>query len=424
MLFITSMVVAISLVLFVQSLFSLYLMLYTWEHPERLARSAGPSAFLPPQLSFTVLLPARHEEAVIFETIRRVWAANYPKELLEVVVICHADDEGTIAEAGRAIAAIGSPRVRVEIFARPPINKPRGLNVGLRRSSNQVVTVFDAEDDIDPNIFNVVNTVMLEEDTGIVQAGVQLMNIRDHWFAIHNALEYFFWFKSRLHFHARVGMIPLGGNTVFVRRPLLERVGGWDENCLTEDADLGLRLSALGESIRVVYDARHVTREETPHSIGQFVRQRTRWHQGFLQVLRKASWRGLALRRQRLLALYTLTYPLFQALLTLLWPVMILTILGLKLPVLATMLSFLPLYALMFQFLASLVGAWMFTREYRLRMPLLMPIAMAITFLPYQLLLGISAVRAAWREARNQTNWEKTRHLGAHRNAPRIERSR
>jgi cellulose synthase/poly-beta-1,6-N-acetylglucosamine synthase-like glycosyltransferase len=284
--------------------------------------------------------------------------------------------------------------------------------------------VFDAEDDIDPQIFNVVNTIMVEEGTGIVQAGVQLMNIRDRWFSIHNALEYFFWFKSRLHFHARANMVPLGGNTVFVRRALLEKVGGWDQQCLTEDADLGLRLSALGESIRVVYDARHVTREETPDTISQFLRQRTRWHQGFLQVLRKGAWRGLATRRQRLLALYTLTYPLFQALLTLLWPVMVLTILGLKLPLAATMLSFLPLYALLFQFLAYLVGAWMFTREYQLAFPLWMPIAMSATFLPYQLLLGVSAVRAAWREARNQNNWEKTRHVGAHRNVTRIERSR
>ncbi|HEU5103618.1 MAG TPA: glycosyltransferase [Roseiflexaceae bacterium] len=419
MLFITSLVVAIALLLFAQSIFSLYLMLYTWEHPERLERSGGPRLFLPPQLSFSVLLPARHEQAVIFETICRVWYANYRHDLLEVVVICHADDHETIAEAERARAAIGSPNVRVETFYNAPINKPHGLNVGLRRTSNQVVTVFDAEDDIDPNIFNVANTIMLTEETGIVQAGVQLMNIRDHWFAIHKALEYFFWFKSRLHFHARVGTIPLGGNTVFVRRPLLERVGGWDQACLTEDADLGLRLSALGESIRVVYDAKQVAREETPDTVAQFVKQRTRWHQGFLQVLRKGSWRGLATRRQRLLGLYTLTYPLFQALLTLLWPVMILTILGLKLPVLATMLAFLPLYALLFQFLASLIGAWMFTREYRLKFPIWMPLAMTLTFIPFQLLLGVSAVRAVWREARNQTNWEKTRHLGAHREVAR-----
>jgi cellulose synthase/poly-beta-1,6-N-acetylglucosamine synthase-like glycosyltransferase/putative flippase GtrA len=421
------LVLAASLAMFAQSLFSLYMMLYSWEHPERLAASAGPQRFLPPSRSFTVLLPARHEEAVIYDTIRSIWAANYPKALLEVVVICHADDAGTIAEAGRAIAAIGSPRVRVETFEGGPINKPRGLNVGLARTRHEVVTVFDAEDDIDPEIFNMVNTVMLAEEVGVVQAGVQLMNFRDRWFSVHNCLEYFFWFKSRLHFHAAVGMIPLGGNTVFARRELLERLGGWDEGCLTEDADIGIRLSALGERIRVVYDAQRVTREESPATVGQLVRQRTRWSQGFLQVLRKGDWARLPRAGQRLLALYTLSYPLLQAALLLLWPLMLLMILWLDLPMPATMASFLPLYVLLLQFVVTAVGAALFTREYGLRLPPLMPAAMALTFLPYQWLLGVSALRAVYRELRRDHSWEKTAHSGAHRKpgqAPEAERER
>jgi cellulose synthase/poly-beta-1,6-N-acetylglucosamine synthase-like glycosyltransferase len=390
-------------------------MLYAWEHPARLAATAGPRSFVPPRLSFTVLLPARHEEAVIFQTIKRVVAANYPAHLLEIAVICHADDEGTIVEARRAIADSPSHHVFIDIFDSGPINKPHGLNVGLRRTSAEVVTIFDAEDDIDPDIFNVVNTTMLSEEVGFVQAGVQLMNFRDHWFSIHNCLEYFFWFKSRLHFHARVGMIPLGGNTVFIRRGLLERIGGWDEQCLTEDADIGLRLSALGEPIRVIYDPQHVTREETPESVRQFVKQRTRWHQGFLQVFRKGVWRRQPNLRQRVLAVYTLAYPLLHAALTLLWPVLLIAVLLLKLPVWVAIISFLPAYALVFQFLATLVGAWMFTHEYRLAFPATVPLGMAITYLPYQWLLGISAVRAVYRELRRRNNWEKTAHVGAHR---------
>jgi hypothetical protein len=45
----------------------------------------------------------------------------------------------------------------------------------------------------------------------------------------------------------------------------------------------------------------------------------------------------------------------------------------------------------------------------------LAPITTAITFMPYQFALGISAVRAVYREVTGQQDWEKTAHVGAHR---------
>jgi cellulose synthase/poly-beta-1,6-N-acetylglucosamine synthase-like glycosyltransferase len=404
-----------SLALTAHALFSLYLLLYSWEYPERLEASRGPATQREPSVGFSILLPARNEERVIGGTIKRIWAARYPRKLLQILVICHEDDIGTIKEVRRAIRQIGSRRVRLVTFSGEPVNKPRALNVGLAQAAHEVIAVFDAEDDVDPDVFSIVNTVMLEEKTGVVLSGVQLMNFTDHWFSVHNCLEYYFWFKSRLHFHAKVGMIPLGGNTIFMRRDLIDRVGGWDANCLTEDADIGLRLSTLGEPIRVIYDAQHVTREETPSSVESLVRQRTRWNQGFMHVLRKGSWLELPTWQQRALAIYTFSYPFVQAPITLIWPLAILAGLFLKVPVPVAMASFLPLYAMLFQLALMVVGACMFAREYGLRVPRAMPMKVALTFMPYQLILGFSAARAAIRELQHEGNWEKTEHVGAHR---------
>jgi len=46
--------------------------------------------------------------------------------------------------------------------------------------------------------------------------------------------------------------IPLGGTTVYFRRDLLEAVGGWDAHNVTEDADLGMRLSRFGYRTEVM----------------------------------------------------------------------------------------------------------------------------------------------------------------------------
>jgi glycosyltransferase XagB len=244
---------------------------------------------------------------------------------------------------------------------------------------------------------------------------VQLTNVADHWFSVFNCLEYFFYFKSRLHFNARIGMIPLGGNTVFVRRDLLDRVGGWDVACLTEDADLGIRLSALGEPIRVIYNSRWVTREETPHTVRSLVKQRTRWHQGFLQVLGKGDWRRLPTWRQRALAAATLVQPIVDGVLLLSMAAIPFALFFLTLPVVIAILSFLPLYAVGLQMLANVVGAMVYAKEFDERLPWWVYARMPFTYLPYQWLLGVSALRATVRHVRGKGEWEKTEHSGAHR---------
>jgi glycosyltransferase XagB len=409
-------IVTISVLVTFQSAHTLYMTLYTWNRPP--SEASAPETFQPPRLSFTVMLPARHEEAVIATTVGRVARANYPPGLMQILVICSADDEGTIAKAEEKITDLrrhGVRNVSLVVFHDGPINKPHGLNAALAQSVKDVVTIFDAEDDIHPEIFNVVNTVMVNEQVRVVQGGVQLMNFESSWYSALNVLEYFFWFKSRLHYHARRGATPLGGNTVFFARDLMVALGGWDETNLTEDADIGLRLSAAGERIRIVYDDRYVTKEETPPTIRQFIKQRTRWSQGFMQTLKKGTWRELPTRRQRRLAFYTLAFPQAQALLGLYVLFSLMTILSLKAPVLVALVSFLPVLTLLGHFLISVVGLYDFADAHDLKVsPTTIP-RLAIGWIPYQLLISYASMRAVMRQLRGIRNWEKTQHVGAHR---------
>jgi len=422
--FLLASAVALSILLTIQSIYTLYIMLYTWDRPEAYRTAKAPARFLPPQKSYTIMLPARHEEDVIQTTIERVVRAHYPLSLLEVVVICSADDTGTIAKAQQKIAQLrrrGVENVHVLAFKNGPINKPHGLNVGLRHTHNEVVTIFDAEDDIHPEIFNVVNTVMLNEQVPVVQCGVQLMNYQSSWYSALNVLEYFFWFKSRLHYHAHMGMTPLGGNTVFFTRAVLQRVGGWDERDLTEDADIGIRISRLGEPIRVVYDDRYVTREETPPTLSQFIKQRTRWSQGFLQTLLKGEWMELPTLVQRLLAIYTLGYPAAQAVLGLYMIASLLMMFTVKTPVLIAITLDLPFYLLAAHFTLNVIGLYEFTDAHGMKPTLKTPLVMALGYLPYQWVLSYASLRATIRQLQGINNWEKTQHIGAHRQVGALE---
>lgn len=410
--------VLLSLLMVIQAAYTVYMMIYTWDRPDAYAAAMAPSTFVPPQRSFTALLPARHEEEVIQNTIERVVRANYPRELIETIVICEAGDTGTIEKAEEKIAGLrreGISNVRVATFNDKPINKPHGLNVGYEQSQNEIITIFDAEDDIHPDIFNIVNSVMVQEGVRVVQCGVQLMNFETSWYSALNVLEYFFWFKSRLHFHAKLGMIPLGGNTVFFARDVVDAVGGWDDTNLTEDADMGIRISAMREPVRVVYDDRYVTKEETPPTLGHFIRQRTRWCQGFLQTMNKGEWRKLPTLSQRLLALYTLGFPTAQSVLALYIPVSLWMMLTFKLPVVVAIVLLAPFYFLVAHLTITIIGLYEFAHAHGLHPSKGTVVRMVLSYLPYQWVLGYAALRATIRQIRGISNWEKTAHVGAHR---------
>ncbi len=400
--------------LLAQSIFNIYVTLYAWDHVKRLRKARAPRTFEKPKHGFTVLLPARHEAAVIGETLRRLSEANYPKDLLELMVICTEDDASTISAAKNAVRRYKISNASVVAFPGKP-GKSKGMNIGLAAAKHQLVTIFDSEDDVSQEIFNIANTIYIRKKVDVLQGGVQLMDFNTKWYSAHNVLEYFFWFKSRMHYHADMDIVPLGGNTVFFRASDLKEVGGWDEVGLTEDADIGIRLSIAGKKFGVMYDPRHVTKEETPHTAAAFIKQRTRWNQGFLQILAKGDWKKLDSPKKKMLILYVLGAPTFMSMVIAATPLMLLIGFLFKLPVAISLLTFVPLFMSMVVMLMSIIGLHEFGRDQHVKIRLRHYAMLIVTFLPYQFLLTVSALRAFMREARGNRGWEKTVHLGQHR---------
>jgi cellulose synthase/poly-beta-1,6-N-acetylglucosamine synthase-like glycosyltransferase len=384
--------------------------LYAWRTPETLEATRFPAAGRLPRRSFSLIVPARHEEAVLGRTLDRLARIDHPH--FEILVVIGDDDGDTLAVAER-VAALYPGLIRIVIDTNPAKNKSRALNSALPHCRNEIVGIFDAESEVHPLLLRTVDECFQVTAADVVQGGNQLMNYHSSWYAVRNVLEYYFWFKSRLHFHAARQFVPLGGSTVFFVRDVLVQAAGWDDECLTEDIELGTRLSVQGVRIVVAYDPLLVTREETPHSVRSLIKQRTRWNQGYLQVLRKGAWWRLPLR-QRALAFSTLAMPLLQAFTGAMIPVAVATVLLLKAPVLVTLAYFLPFIPMLTIAAAELAGLASFCREYGVRARRRDYVRLVLGAAPYQLVLMLSALRAAMRELAGIRTWEKTVHVGAH----------
>lgn len=406
-----------SVTVFAASLFAATLAAFAWQEPQ--LRHAIAFQVRPDQLaslpSMAVLVPARHEEAVLATTLERLATQPYPGTLDIVAIVGH-DDPATHAVA--ALVAEAHPeRVSVVVDHHWPKSKPSALLTGIRAVEGaELVAVVDAEDDVADGFLALAAAELADDPSlDVLQGGVLLINLGQTWFATRSAVEYYLWYASRLPWQARRQVVPLGGNTCVFRTRTLERVGFWDPQALTEDADLGIRLAALGATVAVRFEENLATREETPLTLRAFLRQRSRWDQGFIQVLRKGAWRQLPLKR-RVIALLTLAAPFQQAVTGVLIPAAMLAWgLTRRLPVALVLVAFLSLFAPIAALSFEVVAAARLRRLRGERLRSRDVVSLVLGLLPYQLLLLAALLQALARELRGKRGWAKTEHVGAHR---------
>jgi cellulose synthase/poly-beta-1,6-N-acetylglucosamine synthase-like glycosyltransferase len=414
-----SLYVALTLVFVVLALTNLRWMLDAWLMPEAADnRTFDDDPDEPARLSFSLIVPARHEVGVLEATLERLLRLDHP--CYEVLVVVGHDDELTREVADR-VASRHPERLHVVTDVNWPKNKPLALNTALPLCEGEIVGVFDAEDEVSSALLRKVDACFSRGDADVVQGGVQLMNYETSWYTLQNVVEYFLYFVSCLHHHARRRFIPLAGNTVFFRRDVIQHAGGWDPSCLAEDCEIGVRLSCAGARTVVVYEPELATREEAPTNIGDFVRQRTRWNQGFLQVLRKGEWRKLDGTRQRLRALGILGMPFLQAVAVLALPWQLLSMVWIRVPLAIALFSWLPLFLLVLIVTLESIAFHEFCRVFAFRARVRDYVRLVAGWYFYYVLLAFSAGRATLRELTGRRGWDKTSHTGAHR-LPRIAR--
>ncbi|MGB7263716.1 MAG: glycosyltransferase, partial [Albidovulum sp.] len=265
-----------------------------------------PAPVLPPQPLgqlpiVSMMVPLFRENDIAPRLVRRLGRIDYPKELLDVLLVVEDDDKQT----QDALAARQLPRwMRVVIVPAGPIRtKPRALNYALDFCRGSIVGIWDAEDAPEPGQIHKVVRSFHEAapDVACLQGILDFYNPRHNWLTRCFTIEYAAWFRVFLPGLARLGfVVPLGGTTLFFRREIIEELGGWDAHNVTEDADLGVRLARRGYRTEVIDT---VTEEEPNAHTLSWIKQRSRWQKGFAMTWAshmrnpKALWRDLGAKR-------------------------------------------------------------------------------------------------------------------------------
>jgi len=249
----------------------------------------------------SVMVPLFAEADIADRLVGRLARLDYPRELMDILLVVEDSDRLTSA----ALEGAELPRwMRVVKVPDGPVRtKPRALNYALSFCRGSIIGIWDAEDRPEPDQLHKVarGFHFAAPDVACLQGVLDYYNPRSNWLARAFTIEYAAWFRGTLAGAAALNLVvPLGGTTLFFRRDILEKVGGWDAWNVTEDADLGVRLVRRGYRTEMLDT---VTHEEANCRLLPWVKQRSRWLKGFAMTwgvhMRdpRALWNDLGARR-------------------------------------------------------------------------------------------------------------------------------
>lgn len=231
---------------------------------------------------YTVMVALYREAAVVPQLIAALDTLDWPRSLLDVKLVCEADDHATLAAIRQTRP--GAHIEVVEVPAMAPRTKPKALTYALAGARGEFLTIYDAEDRPHPQqLREAYHAFRLgPPDLACLQAPLVIDNAGESWISAIFALEYSALFRRLL---PALGFyrlpLPLGGTSNHFKTALLKASGGWDPYNVTEDADLGMRLCRMG------YRASTLTLptyEDAPTNFAVWLAQRTRWYKGWLQT--------------------------------------------------------------------------------------------------------------------------------------------
>ncbi|MGQ0658712.1 MAG: glycosyltransferase [Chromatiales bacterium] len=182
-----------------------------------------------------------------------------------------------------------------------PGYKAGALNFALRETHSDaaVIGIVDSDYVLEPGWLSALVPYFDHPQVGFVQAPQDHRAWEGSAFKTMCNWEYNGFFEIGMVQRNERNAIIQHGTMTLIRRAALERVGGWGEWCICEDAELGLRLLAAGNES--VYVNRVFGRGLIPDTFTAYRNQRFRWVYGAVQIL-KGHWRELLGRAGKLSA--------------------------------------------------------------------------------------------------------------------------
>jgi cellulose synthase/poly-beta-1,6-N-acetylglucosamine synthase-like glycosyltransferase len=229
----------------------------------------------------SLIVPTKNEENVIGRCLDGILNIDYPKDKMQVIVVDGNSSDGTCKVCLEFSEKYpGIFRIISEATAK---GKPAALNLALPHVKGELVGTFDADSLPERDVLKKVASYFNDKKITAVQGRTTSINEKSNALTRVISKEEKAWFQMLLSGREKLQLfVPLTGSCQFVRTNVLEEMGGWDENSLTEDVELALRLVEKEHLIKYAPDV--CSGQETPDNLNGLIKQRVRWYRGYMET--------------------------------------------------------------------------------------------------------------------------------------------
>lgn len=227
----------------------------------------------------SIIVPAFNEEDKIKETIESLIAVDYPKNLLEIIIV----NDGSKDRTDEIIEEYARRGEVIYIKNEVNLGKAESLNKGIKEAKSEFVACIDADTILKEDAIKKTIGYFNDKSVGATIVRVKVRNPKN-WLERLIDIEYTLGLGFYLKLFSFLNCLYLtpGQFSIYRKKVLLE-IGGFDKDNIVEDTEIAYRIQKANYKIKCSLSTYAST--IVPNNLRALYYQRKRWYSGTIMTI-------------------------------------------------------------------------------------------------------------------------------------------